>query len=163
MVISLSTSSPPPLLLPTVGIRVFHPLLGESGIPAQHCQKVHRPEVCPTGEFAPVHTFMSPAVCDVLFHCVLPRVLHGCCSSSQLLELFDSEDPRERDYLKTVLHRIYGKFLGLRAFIRKQINNIFLRWVHSSILLLSLWLLCCLPVLHTGCKFSGPLKNSWSI
>ena len=62
----------------------------------------------------------------------------------QLLELFDSEDPRyvdvcqslisysmifcrERDFLKTVLHRIYGKFLGLRAFIRKQINNFFLR------------------------------------
>ncbi|XP_048585975.1 serine/threonine-protein phosphatase 2A 56 kDa regulatory subunit epsilon isoform isoform X1 [Nematostella vectensis] len=44
----------------------------------------------------------------------------------QLLELFDSEDPRERDFLKTVLHRIYGKFLGLRAYIRKQINNIFL-------------------------------------
>uniref|UniRef100_A0A8C5NCB1 Serine/threonine protein phosphatase 2A regulatory subunit n=1 Tax=Gouania willdenowi TaxID=441366 RepID=A0A8C5NCB1_GOUWI len=32
----------------------------------------------------------------------------------QLLELFDSEDPRERDFLKTTLHRIYGKFLGLR-------------------------------------------------
>lgn len=47
--------------------------------------------------------------------------------SLQLLDLFDSEDPRERDCLKTVLHRIYGKFLGLRAFIRKQINNIFLR------------------------------------
>ena len=44
----------------------------------------------------------------------------------QLLELFDSEDPRERDFLKTILHRIYGKFLGLRAFIRKQINNMFL-------------------------------------
>lgn len=44
----------------------------------------------------------------------------------QLLDLFDSEDPRERDFLKTVLHRIYGKFLGLRAFIRKQINNMFL-------------------------------------
>uniref|UniRef100_A0A672KZC1 Serine/threonine protein phosphatase 2A regulatory subunit n=1 Tax=Sinocyclocheilus grahami TaxID=75366 RepID=A0A672KZC1_SINGR len=50
----------------------------------------------------------------------------------QLLELFDSEDPRERDYLKTVLHRIYGKFLGLRAFIRKQINNIFLRFVYET-------------------------------
>jgi serine/threonine-protein phosphatase 2A regulatory subunit B' len=46
----------------------------------------------------------------------------------QLLELFDSEDPRERDFLKTVLHRIYGKFLGLRAFIRKQINNFFLKY-----------------------------------
>lgn len=45
----------------------------------------------------------------------------------QLLELFDSEDPREREYLKTILHRVYGKLLGLRAYIRKQINNIFLR------------------------------------
>ena len=48
----------------------------------------------------------------------------------QLLELFDSEDPRERDFLKTVLHRIYGKFLGLRAYIRKHINHIFLKYVH---------------------------------
>jgi serine/threonine-protein phosphatase 2A regulatory subunit B' len=47
----------------------------------------------------------------------------------QLLELFDSEDPRERDFLKTILHRIYGKFLGLRAYIRKQINNIFYRFI----------------------------------
>jgi len=45
----------------------------------------------------------------------------------QLLDLFDSEDPRERDFLKTILHRIYGKFLGLRAYIRKQINNTFHR------------------------------------
>lgn len=47
-----------------------------------------------------------------------------------LLDLFDSEDPRERDLLKTTLHRIYGKFLGLRAFIRKQINNVFYRYVY---------------------------------
>ncbi|XP_063957424.1 serine/threonine-protein phosphatase 2A 56 kDa regulatory subunit epsilon isoform-like [Lytechinus pictus] len=50
----------------------------------------------------------------------------------KLLELFDSEDPRERDFLKTVLHRIYGKFLGLRAFIRKQINHIFLRFIYET-------------------------------
>lgn len=57
----------------------------------------------------------------------------------QLLELFDSEDPRERDFLKTTLHRIYGKFLGLRAYIRKQINNIFYTWVLLIfVLLLSL-------------------------
>ncbi|CAF0758161.1 unnamed protein product [Didymodactylos carnosus] len=49
----------------------------------------------------------------------------------QMLELFDSEDPRERDFLKTILHRIYGKFLGLRAFIRKQINNIFLSIING--------------------------------
>jgi len=50
----------------------------------------------------------------------------------RLLDLFDSEDPRERDLLKTTLHRIYGKFLGLRAFIRKQINNIFYRFVYET-------------------------------
>lgn len=50
----------------------------------------------------------------------------------QLLDLFDSEDPREREFLKTVLHRIYGKFLGLRAFVRKQINNIFLRFIYET-------------------------------
>ncbi|XP_053292017.1 serine/threonine-protein phosphatase 2A 56 kDa regulatory subunit delta isoform isoform X1 [Pleuronectes platessa] len=49
-----------------------------------------------------------------------------------LLELFDSEDPRERDFLKTILHRIYGKFLGLRAFIRRQINNIFYRFIYET-------------------------------
>lgn len=33
----------------------------------------------------------------------------------RILELFDSEDPRERDYLKTILHRIYGKFMMHRC------------------------------------------------
>ncbi|KAM4722345.1 serine/threonine-protein phosphatase 2A 56 kDa regulatory subunit beta isoform 2-T2 [Rhinophrynus dorsalis] len=49
-----------------------------------------------------------------------------------LLDLFDSEDPREREYLKTILHRVYGKFLGLRAYIRKQCNNIFLRFIYET-------------------------------
>ena len=49
-----------------------------------------------------------------------------------LLGLFDSEDPRERDFLKTTLHRIYGKFLGLRAYIRKQINNIFYNFIYET-------------------------------
>lgn len=50
----------------------------------------------------------------------------------KLLELFDSEDNRERDCLKTTLHRIYGKFLSLRSFIRKSMNNIFLTFVYET-------------------------------
>ncbi|CAL8104080.1 unnamed protein product [Calicophoron daubneyi] len=50
----------------------------------------------------------------------------------QLLELFDSEDPRERDMVKTILHRVYGKFLGLRAFIRKQFSNIFYKFIYET-------------------------------
>ncbi len=50
----------------------------------------------------------------------------------RLLELFDSEDPRERDYLKTILHRIYGKFMVHRPFVRKAINNVFYRFVFET-------------------------------
>jgi len=49
----------------------------------------------------------------------------------KLLELFDSEDPRERDYLKTILHRIYGKFMALRSFIRRAIQNAFFKVIYE--------------------------------
>jgi len=49
-----------------------------------------------------------------------------------LINLFDSEDPRERDYLKTILHRIYGKFMSHRSYIRKAINNVFYTFIYES-------------------------------
>jgi len=50
----------------------------------------------------------------------------------KLLELFDSEDPRERDYLKTILHRVYGKFMALRSFIRRAIQHVFFKVIYES-------------------------------
>lgn len=50
----------------------------------------------------------------------------------RLLDLLDSEDPRERDCLKTILHRAYGKFMVHRPFIRKSINNIIYRFVFET-------------------------------
>lgn len=50
----------------------------------------------------------------------------------RLLDLFDSEDQREREYLKTILHRIYGKFMVHRPFIRKAINNIFYLFISET-------------------------------
>ncbi|KAM0939894.1 putative protein phosphatase 2A, regulatory B subunit, B56, armadillo-like helical [Dioscorea sansibarensis] len=50
----------------------------------------------------------------------------------RLLDLFESDDPREREYLKTILHRIYGKFMVHRPFIRKAINNIFYRFIFET-------------------------------
>lgn len=50
----------------------------------------------------------------------------------RLLDLFDSEDPREREYLKTILHRVYGKFMVHRPYIRKAINNIFYRFIYET-------------------------------
>ncbi|KAK1410062.1 hypothetical protein QVD17_36595 [Tagetes erecta] len=48
------------------------------------------------------------------------------------LDLFDSEDPREREYLKFILHRTYGKFMVHRPFIRKAINNILFRFIFET-------------------------------
>jgi len=50
----------------------------------------------------------------------------------QLLDLFDSEDARERDYLKNILHRIYGNFMQLRPFIRRAINNALYRFIYET-------------------------------
>jgi len=50
-----------------------------------------------------------------------------------LINLFRSEDPRERDYLKTILHRTYGKFMSFRSFIRQAINNVFFDFVYNNI------------------------------
>lgn len=80
-------------------------------------------------------TYVPPVIrsCEFRFNGRFSFSFHQfALYNAQLLELFDSEDPRERDFLKTVLHRIYGKFLGLRAFIRKQINNIFLRFIYET-------------------------------
>jgi len=41
-------------------------------------------------------------------------------------------DPRERDYLKTILHRIYGKFMAHRAFIRRTIRDTFFSFVYET-------------------------------
>ncbi|KAL5969744.1 Serine/threonine-protein phosphatase 2A 56 kDa regulatory subunit delta isoform [Taenia solium] len=50
----------------------------------------------------------------------------------KLLELFDSEDPRERDLVKTIMHRIYGKFLFLRSYIRRQFSNVFYKFIYET-------------------------------
>ncbi|KAL8131186.1 serine/threonine protein phosphatase 2A 59 kDa regulatory subunit B' zeta isoform-like [Apium graveolens] len=50
----------------------------------------------------------------------------------RLLDLFDSDDQREREYLKTILHRIYGKFMVHRPFIRKSINNVFYNFIFET-------------------------------
>lgn len=49
-----------------------------------------------------------------------------------LIEMFESEDMRERDYLKTILHRVYGRFMPLRAPIRRSICNVCYRYIYDS-------------------------------
>merc|ERR1719191_2442848 len=71
----------------------------------------------------------------VVSHDVDPKIAKKYVDQTfvlKLLDLFDSEDPRERDYLKTILHRIYGKIMALRLFIRKATQNLFFRIIYDN-------------------------------
>jgi len=45
--------------------------------------------------------------------------------TEKLLEIMDSQEPRERILAKYILQSIYVKFFKLRSIIRNQIGNIF--------------------------------------
>eukprot|EP00826_Nyctotherus_ovalis_P001859 TRINITY_DN1033_c0_g2_i18.p1 TRINITY_DN1033_c0_g2~~TRINITY_DN1033_c0_g2_i18.p1 ORF type:complete len:424 (+),score=124.62 TRINITY_DN1033_c0_g2_i18:108-1379(+) len=48
------------------------------------------------------------------------------------LELFDSEENYERDYLKNILHKVYAKLVPRRKMIRKAMNDCFLALIHEN-------------------------------
>lgn len=50
----------------------------------------------------------------------------------EFLELFDSEEPKEREYLKNILHRLYAKLVPRRKMIRKAINDCFYTLIHEN-------------------------------
>ena len=45
---------------------------------------------------------------------------------------FNSEDPRERDYSKNILYKIYGKLVCLRAIIRRGIRDVFITFIYEN-------------------------------
>jgi serine/threonine-protein phosphatase 2A regulatory subunit B' len=79
-----------------------------------------------------VYEFLLRFVTSPLVDAKVARKYVDSSFVSKLLDLFDSDDPRERDCLKTILHRIYGKFMGNRPFIRKAVSNIFYRFVFET-------------------------------
>ena len=57
---------------------------------------------------------------------VTPSFIHS------FLELFNSEEPQERDYCKSILHKLYAKLVPRRKIIRKSINESFLSMIHEN-------------------------------
>ena len=50
---------------------------------------------------------------------------------SEFLELFDSDLPEERDFLKNILHKLYAKLVPRRKMIRKAITDCFHLLIHE--------------------------------
>jgi len=51
---------------------------------------------------------------------------------NQFIWLFQSQDAREREMLKNMLHRIYGKFVCLRPLITKSVKNSLIEFVYEN-------------------------------
>lgn len=49
-----------------------------------------------------------------------------------LLSLFDSEESRERESLKNIIHQIYYKFTKYRSFMRKAMSGVFLEYIFET-------------------------------
>lgn len=50
----------------------------------------------------------------------------------EFLLLFDSEEPKEREYLKNILHRLYAKLVPRRKMIRIAINETFQSLIYEN-------------------------------
>ncbi|XP_066902522.1 serine/threonine-protein phosphatase 2A 56 kDa regulatory subunit epsilon isoform-like [Halyomorpha halys] len=50
----------------------------------------------------------------------------------EIMELMDSDDPREKDMAKTVVHRIYARFCTSRPYLRKELCNILLKFIYDT-------------------------------
>lgn len=50
---------------------------------------------------------------------------------SEFLQLFDSEENEERDFLKNILHKLYAKLVPRRRMIRKAITDCFQVLIHD--------------------------------
>jgi len=50
----------------------------------------------------------------------------------EFLDLFDTEESVERDYLKNILHKLYAKLVPRRKMIRKAMNECFYTLIHET-------------------------------
>ncbi|XP_073131280.1 serine/threonine protein phosphatase 2A 57 kDa regulatory subunit B' kappa isoform-like [Henckelia pumila] len=76
-----------------------------------------------------VYDFLLKFLASASLEAKVAKKYIDCSFILRIIDLFDSEDPRERDCLKAILHRIYGKFMVHRPFIRKCVSNVFSRFV----------------------------------
>ena len=73
-----------------------------------------------------IHLVLSPQIDNNL----RKRLIDDAFLQNLIL-LFDSFDAKERDCLKTVTHRIYGKLTNRRVTIRKLINYVFYEFLYE--------------------------------
>ncbi|MED6109130.1 hypothetical protein PIB30_030796 [Stylosanthes scabra] len=144
--ISILKSSKKPLqprvlapLISMISANLFRPLPPPANNPS--CSSSSSSSSCelaededPVSIFSPVWSHLQ-IVYEILLRVVITidhEVLRVYMDNSfllKLLSLFQSEDPRERESLKSVYHKIYSKFIKDRSLMRKSMKDVLLNHV----------------------------------
>lgn len=80
-------------------------------------------EVKGWGQLALVYTYFLRFIGHSEFQPSKAKQFFTPAFIQKLIGMFHIDDQNEREHLKTCLHRIYAKFLGMRSIIRKIISN----------------------------------------
>jgi serine/threonine-protein phosphatase 2A regulatory subunit B' len=81
----------------------------------------------------PVYEIFMQLVLSDLVHMKVLKAYVSHKFIVKFLELFDTKEPREREYLKNILHRLYAKLVPRRKLIRRAINDQFYTLIHETV------------------------------
>ncbi|KRX02936.1 Armadillo-type fold [Pseudocohnilembus persalinus] len=114
---------------------IFRPLpvLKKSNNPAEIDQEIDDVLVDPSWpHLQPVYEFFLQLIVNEQADVKSLKVFITHSFIQEFLDLFDAEEPREREYLKNILHRLYAKLVPRRKMIRKAINDCFHTLIHEN-------------------------------
>jgi len=84
------------------------------------------------GHIELVYIFLLSCLRSPSWHAPYAVAVVGPNFIRELMKLFESEDTRERQQLKSVVHRLYQDLVPLRSVIRQHIGNSILEYVHEG-------------------------------
>jgi serine/threonine-protein phosphatase 2A regulatory subunit B' len=114
---------------------IFRPLpvIKKSGAPSEPGMEDEEVIVDPSWpHLQPVYEFFLQLIVNDAIDVKSLKVFVTHTFIQEFLELFDSEEPREREYLKNILHRLYAKLVPRRKMIRKAITDCFYTLIHEN-------------------------------
>eukprot|EP00915_Cephaloidophora_sp_WS-2016_P008790 GHVH01012322.1.p1 GENE.GHVH01012322.1~~GHVH01012322.1.p1 ORF type:complete len:615 (+),score=65.03 GHVH01012322.1:117-1961(+) len=122
-----------PEVLHMIGVNLFRDLPGNRNFVLHHFQTVEDEERqdAQWPHRQPIYEFFMRFILASEIEVKVVRQHINQSFILRLLDLFQTDDPREREYLKSLLHRIYGKVMSLRQFIRRSIQSVFHRFIEG--------------------------------
>ncbi len=109
------------------------PIVTKQGLPNETGMEEEEIIVDPSWpHLQPVYEFFLQLIINEAVDMKSLRVFITHKFIQEFLELFDSEEEKEREYLKNILHRLYAKLVPRRKMIRKGKTDLFNSLIHEN-------------------------------